>query len=585
MNTSSHRIAPGLLFFFSCFFFFSATLCAYSAQKKEKRIYILDGTASMVGFGGAEKVWHKVQPLLIENITEINEQHADLVLVVFADKLYQKIEGKDNILAFIRQYTPDLIKYTNIQIGWEAISDLLDPTLFNFVTFITDGIHNQPGISVADLVRTIQQVDQQLAKVQAFTCFVRLTEASIQPEITQTLKQTNYITFLDGIRFPVVLRPKTSTLTLNLRDENALVETIYFDIFNEQDFPEQLTLKGLLKDEKQALSLTGSNFTLAKTNPTLKLSLQPTGAAEAVAETAIREVVLALQSEDPNVLLSQPAIRLKLVNKPERYLSLTTSTQLGKARNYPAYLWGKAHTDTLRQQIALAWSADAKIANATAELIWEFADTETPAVLLIDGQTSPNTRLEVTSNQDTVEVVWVPGLAGSQGRQFGALSVESRHLDRTNVTEPLTFSYQNAVGWHPLKTSLFWIGICLIIGLVLWFLVLRNLIYKKFPRVTIQFLEPQFRMVKLKGAKAFSLTNKRPKQSALSTLFTGENRYLIDLNLGDELLFLPGKNKKNPIRLKPNPRYTIHPVTVFLTPFSEYTLLENNKIIAKIKIA
>lgn len=563
------------------FIYFSVQMT--KAEPIEKRIFVLDGTASLVGYGGSEKVWHKVQPLLIDNIQEINEDKADLVLLVFADKIYHTIKGKKEILTFLNDFTPDLVKYTNIKSGWDEIKNHIDPTKFNFITFITDGEHNQPEVPLSALKSTIQNADNFFSKTNSFTCLVRLTEAAIQPQITEVLNSTKNITYIDGIKFPVILKPNTSKVTVNQRDEFDIEETIYFDIINEIDFPNSLGISLKIEGLKELAELSDSERKILKGNNSFTIKILKKGTANAVNNTEIKSGSISIKSNDKSVIVINNELKVDVINKPEKYASIDFNPNFGELRNYNKFLFWKEKTDTIFQTIKINWSDDAKVSNSEIAFNFKWADDQIE--IFANDEKISKGRFIVNNKTDSVRLKLVAGLNSSTGKKFGDLNAIKTNLDRTNLDKPLEIFYSNSNVWNPLKWIVLIVSLLILILLLLWFLILRNILFKKFSAVTIQFSEPYFKNLKLKGARKVKLSSKRESQNLFNKIFKGEIIQEINPIWDENLILVPGKDKNSPIKIETNKNFEIKPFSIYLQRFNEYSIIKKDKSIIKIKIS
>lgn len=102
------------------------------------------------------------------------------------------------------------------------------------------------------------------------------------------------------------------------------------------------------------------------------------------------------------------------------------------------------------------------------------------------------------------------------------------------------------VRWNPLKTTLFWIGIALLTLLVLWFIILKPILYPTIKLVKAEMIGPgtYYASKRIKGARKIVFTSKRQSQNILSRLFTGEIRYVKADHFIPDFVILPASGKK-----------------------------------------
>ena len=104
--------------------------------------------------------------------------------------------------------------------------------------------------------------------------------------------------------------------------------------------------------------------------------------------------------------------------------------------------------------------------------------------------------------------------------------------------------------YNPLALGLFWFLVTVIIGLVIWFLFLRNSMYPKFKKGKIQVLTPYFRGVQVgRGTRLVIFSKAVQKQSMMNKLFTGTIRYEVNPIYEQNIFFRPGRGNKIKIKL------------------------------------
>jgi len=553
------------------------------AQIKEKRIYVLDATKSMMGHGNFPEVWSEVKPQLIKNIQEVNEAKADLVLFTFADKVYQTVKGKDEIIKFLNGFEPDLIKYTNIHSGWEGIQKHIDPSKFNFVTFITDGVHNIPTVSKKDLLEIIKLSDKSFGTKNTFACFIRLTGFAVDEETTSILESANNITYLDGIKFPVIVRPKQNPITINLRDNKVIEETLFFDVFNEIDLPEnyKLTIK-IEEEDGDNLKLQQTSFEIKKGSNSIKIPIKPNGNFDAVANETVSKGMLVLGKEDSNIILINNQLPLSIVNKPERFATIDINPNFGKLNNYPSFLFWDEKIDTVKQTVKINWSEDAKAANSIISLEVNFDGlTYDQFGITYNNQVVNNSSITLDPTVSEFELGIFMAQKTPEGKKHGHISLDGTRLDRSNISEPLDTQLKFSHDWNPLMTILMWTGIAILAMLLIWFLVLRNIYFKKFNKTFINISDPYFKKVNLHRGRMVVFSPKPVKQNIVSRIFKGKVINEVNPIWEKPLTFYPGKNKLFPIKSLLSMDYTLDPYAANLEKYKDYVITSSKQ---KIKL-
>lgn len=102
------------------------------------------------------------------------------------------------------------------------------------------------------------------------------------------------------------------------------------------------------------------------------------------------------------------------------------------------------------------------------------------------------------------------------------------------------------VGWNPLATILFWLGILLLALLILWLAILKRFFFPTIKVSRIEMTGPgsYYQSKKLKGARKVVLTSRRRSQGFLSRLMTGEIRYVRADHFSPEIEIVPSGAKK-----------------------------------------
>ena len=161
----------------------------------------------------------------------------------------------------------------------------------------------------------------------------------------------------------------------------------------------------------------------------------------------------------------------------------------------------------------------------------------------------------------------------------GKKNLESVNGAPVEEFEVTTRGKYNVV-WNPLKIILTWIGIITLAALLLWFLILKHILYPTFRTNSIMISNPYFSNIRLKGARKIIFSNKRIEQSALSKIFTGTVLCNVNACWTQPLIMEPAKKK---IRVQRNRTYTFNPYGALLNPKTEYQI-ENTQTNERIDI-
>lgn len=140
----------------------------------------------------------------------------------------------------------------------------------------------------------------------------------------------------------------------------------------------------------------------------------------------------------------------------------------------------------------------------------------------------------------------------AEGKRYFVIQPESvQGIDLINGTSPEEYAGQPIrtrydEQWNPLKTLFFWLGIALLGLLVLWFAVLRRILYPTIKVARIELLGPgaYYQSARIKGKIKIVLTSRRRSQPVLSRLFCGQTGYVRAEHFHPEIEIRPGSKKK-----------------------------------------
>lgn len=194
--------------------------------KQEKRIYLLDVTASMEGKDdiGAINIFQDVKEKLSAAITNLKSEQTEIVVIPFTSLTYSKINGdfssKEMIGDKIKALT---IKKgeTNIDNAWKKGVEELDSTKVNFLFLLTDGIHNY-GPTKEDLYATLSEWEEISKEKYYFAFYVMLTPNAKELEITQIADKTPQMWSVESMDVNVSLVSLPLRAIVNTEGKNKI---------------------------------------------------------------------------------------------------------------------------------------------------------------------------------------------------------------------------------------------------------------------------------------------------------------------------------------------------------------------------
>ena len=251
------------------------------------------------------------------------------------------------------------------------------------------------------------------------------------------------------------------------------------------------------------------------------------------------------------------------------------SVTFGTVEYYPSFLWVDSKTTPITKTFEFDFSQDAKDYDSYAE--FQFVDNEGKPInteimqVFADGQQLKDNKFRVGSNVKSIDLTFKFCPNAENGKHQGYLKLIGHKLDRIDSQELCARQQVDVFQWtlgfdkrmNPLAIFLMWMIIIIFIALVIWFLLIRPILYPHFGKFTKSLLiEKDNKIIaqmnySFKGAKKVIFSSRKEKQSLLNKFFTGEIKYLTNPVFVDKLTFSPRKRCAavygNGYIIKPNP--------------------------------
>jgi len=211
-------------------------------SKKNNHIFIWDVTLSMKGYNNAPDIYNDVVDVMVNTLSNIEENGSDIYIIPFQDKVLQTYTqkataaGKQQAIDFVKGFNNENKTYTNICIAWEKAISLLNNNEKNIVYLLTDGEQSElasKGYPKSCLNAVIDQYCAlALRNENSYTFYISMTD-KLSPTFKSKLKQAcpEYLRFIEGTPPTNIIgiQPTSTTQIVNLR-ENDLSFTQYFDV-------------------------------------------------------------------------------------------------------------------------------------------------------------------------------------------------------------------------------------------------------------------------------------------------------------------------------------------------------------------
>jgi hypothetical protein len=196
---------------------------------------------------------------------------------------------------------------------------------------------------------------------------------------------------------------------------------------------------------------------------------------------------------------------------------------------------------------------------------------DTPA---IDG------KIELLSSKhqiDTIHLQLIFPPSENSRTYDGYIQLENGNIERINNinkigpnTKIFQWTARQEVLMNPLKKGLIWTSAVLVSLIIIWFIVLRNMVFPKMGNGQIILDSPYYKAIKTKGKREIIFTHQKKKQKTLNRIFAGKILYEQNSIWEEELKFTPASKKQ--IRLKLPLGYSINPFSSKLKRGSTYSI-------------
>lgn len=300
----------------------SANKLYSQSYMQEKRIYLVDVTASMIGKGNIKTpdIFSKVKEGLLETVNNINTPSTEIVIVPFTNKPHKIMNGqiiaKNEVLENIKSLA---IKSgdTNIADAWNYAIQEIDSTRINYIFLLTDGLHNC-GPEKDSLYNNLRKWADISKNKYYFAFYVMLTPNAKEQEICNIVDETQKMWLIESMNVNVSFL--TSNLEINTNVKNKKTTSIHYDsnnpaIFNDSiDFNLTLNENPYYAIENFKLDMPNKkvSFDLKELQPTIKIPI----------ETTLELKVNYDMDEYPMLFFTPDTYKFNVVNKGIREMTI-----------------------------------------------------------------------------------------------------------------------------------------------------------------------------------------------------------------------------------------------------------------------
>lgn len=232
------------------FLLFIALTANGQSFKQEKRIYLVDVTASMSGKGiiKTPNIFDEVKKELVKAVESINDLNTEIVIIPFTNEPHAPIKGvikdKETLLNNIRDLT---IKRgdTNIADAWNYGLQEIDSTRINYIFMLTDGLHNC-GPENEVLYDRLRDWADFAAKKYYFAFYVMLTPNAKEQEICDIIERTDQMWLIESMNVNTTFINSSLNIQANIKKHKTV--KLHFTTNNPDIFKTGIDFKISIDD-------------------------------------------------------------------------------------------------------------------------------------------------------------------------------------------------------------------------------------------------------------------------------------------------------------------------------------------------
>lgn len=267
------------------------------------------------------------------------------------------------------------------------------------------------------------------------------------------------------------------------------------------------------------------------------------------------------------------------------------------AEYYDAFLFVPANSTPTSRKMNVKFNDWAKFNNSHVTLLMFYKDEDDTHFRYFGTESSPfvsvylndelceNGEILLNTNTDNtldIKIAFAP--EAEEKLYTGYVVVKDSKIDRINNIENISnqskifeWSVRYNIVMNPLKLALLWITVIIFLSIFVWFVLFRNLIYKKMRKGKIMINTPYTKSIKIAGGRKLVFTTKSKKQKALHKIFAGKILYETNPLWENEIVFYP-KDKRS-LRIKTGVDYTVTPYTNRIIRGKSYEIHKGKEII------
>lgn len=290
---------------------------------QEKRIYLVDVTASMEGKGEVETpdIFQTVKESLAETIQQIYDTTTVIEIIPFSNKVYKgiygKVANKDSLINCVNELT---IRKgdTNIADAWSYGLTRLDTTKINYFFVLTDGLHNC-GPKKEELYHRLSGWNDLSAGKYMFAFYVMLTPNAKESEICRIADENRNMWKIESLDINASLVKTSLAVRKNVFYDRSV--QIYFDSNNPNLNLNKVGIEVSLEDNPY---YDIENQRMIGTNGPLSFDIKEKCAKEKIPQCDTLDLTIKHNSEEyPFVFITPDIVSVEITNQGTRTVTMS----------------------------------------------------------------------------------------------------------------------------------------------------------------------------------------------------------------------------------------------------------------------
>lgn len=487
------------------------------------------------------------------------------ILDVFTRNL--SASGKRDLVKFVKDKKYVSHKYTNlVEPIQKFYNDYLSGNGVKYMFLFTDGDNNKPS-TIREFIPTLESWTRRTKGREAYGFYVLVHPDADKPHIRRAVEaQSNFWIVPDAkVRIKTCTLP--SAIKYNVRDEKG---------------PKTINLKGKYSSAKGGVQLEArdpyyevlcSDSSIC--NGKVGIEVKPKKGV-ALPENHTITLRPEIVGADSYTFVGPEEVKLNVCNLPERSLNLSVQDMdWGKASYCEPFLMSKESKTSVSVNIGVAFSEQAQKEHSSAVMKVFLVDKKGENVIapssqnlriLADGkELSEDGTVELTPDVTNV-VLSIEGSSKTESsKYYGRIELVPSNLENSTIngtSEAFRWHFRFEHKMNPFMVSMIWLLGIVLACLLIWFICLRPVFYKKFGSLRKSLIIKGYSplTIKFKGARQVVLSATKPQktQSLLNRIFTGKIIYKVHPAFTKPIVLKPGVKRNilvmaKDYRVSPNP--------------------------------